>query len=55
MDVKPYTIAVPEKALEQLSERLRLTTFADQLDSAKAMGRWRSTPRCEGSRELLEN
>ena len=36
MDVKPYTIAVPEKALEQLSERLKLTTFADQLNSAKA-------------------
>jgi hypothetical protein len=36
MDVKPYTIAVPDKALEQLFERLKLTTFADQLDSAEA-------------------
>lgn len=34
MAAEPYTIAVPDETLEKLSQRLKLTTFADQLDSA---------------------
>jgi hypothetical protein len=33
MSVKPYTISVPDDALEKLSQRLSLVTFPDQLDS----------------------
>ena len=33
MSVKPYTISVPDDRLEELSQRLSLATFPDQLDS----------------------
>ena len=33
MAAKPYTIAVPDEALEKLSQRLALNTFPDQLEA----------------------